>query len=78
MCVEVLVQPSGEILQTTGELAAFLKAQGAPPLLGPADDTCLCPVDLEITAADAGYQQVQDPDHYPFGVVWRPVSGAPS
>lgn len=73
MCVEVRVEPGGEVIQTMAELAAFLKARGAPPVSGPADDTCLCPVNLEITAADAGYRLVQDWDRNPFGVIWEKV-----
>ena len=73
MCVEVRVEPEGTIIATVAELAAFLKERGAPRPHGPADDTCLCPVNLDITAADAGYRNILDFDRNPFGVVWEPV-----
>lgn len=73
MCVEVRVEPDGEVIQTMAELAAFLKERGVPPLHGQADDSCLCPVELEITAADAGYRQVQDWERNPFGVIWEKI-----
>lgn len=76
MCVEVLVVPEGRTVETVGELAALVGGVGGvvallpgkAPALGAAD--CLCPVDLDATAAAAGYRQSRDLRN-PFGVVWE-------
>ena len=74
------MNPTGEIAETVGELAALVGgrerlvfATGTPAL---GDGDCLCPVDLAATAAAAGFCHAIDFDQNPFGVVWtRPPAG---
>ena len=74
------MNPTGEIAETVGELAALVGgrerlvfATGMPAL---GDGDCLCPVDLAATASAVGFRQSIDFDQNPFGVVWtRPPAG---
>lgn len=80
MCDVVVIEPTGEIAETVGELAALIGGRerlvfpvGAPAL---GDSDCLCPVDLAATAAAAGFRHTVDFDQNPFGPVWtRPPAG---
>ena len=77
MCVEVLVEPEGRILATVGELSAFLGDRSGIAFDGSSltvdDGDCLCPVNLDITAAEAGYRNAPGGERNPLGVVWERV-----